>query len=455
MRPIVPLLSLGLALTVFGPERAEACGGCFVPPEESTQVTGHRMILSLSQTQTTLYDQIEYSGAPESFAWVLPIQGQVDVGLSSDTLFAFLGQNTQTYVAPPPQSCPPPPPDCYNDASEGGGFGGGAGGASGNGGVDILSQAVVGPYETVQLQASDPLALRSWLESHGYNLPADIEPTVDAYVNEGFAFLAMKLVPGQDVSAMRPVRITAPGAGLAMPLRMVAAGTGAYTPITLFVVAEGRYAPSNFPAYEIDRTKVGFDSVAWASNLDDLEAAGREEAGENAWLTKVAVHTNREWLTSPIEQVLDFNVTQSGYGDPLTGEGAWEEYQADADTLFGGMDPTSIWYTRLYANLPRQSLGQDLFLGATAQDELGTFIQATYWINGEPPCPTYEWCDGSGSGTGGGSASGTGGTGGVGVNPTQGGGSAACAMGRGESARWGLVALGAAALVLGGRRRRR
>ena len=36
----------------------------------------------------------------------------------------------------------------------------------------------------------------------------------------------MNLVPGQSVSAMRPVRVTTQGAGLALPLRMVAAVTG-------------------------------------------------------------------------------------------------------------------------------------------------------------------------------------------------------------------------------------
>src|SRR6185436_18360810 len=69
------------------PKDADACGGCFVPPDANTQVTGHRMILSVGMDQSTLYDQIEYSGNPAEFAWVLPIQGTVDVGLSSDLVF--------------------------------------------------------------------------------------------------------------------------------------------------------------------------------------------------------------------------------------------------------------------------------------------------------------------------------------------------------------------------------
>src|SRR4051794_425408 len=86
------LLSLPLAgAALLASRDVSACGACFVPPDEDTLVTGHRMIFSTSMTQTTLYDQIEYAGSPTEFSWVLPIHGQVKVGLSADAMFAFLG----------------------------------------------------------------------------------------------------------------------------------------------------------------------------------------------------------------------------------------------------------------------------------------------------------------------------------------------------------------------------
>src|SRR5262249_49367638 len=107
------LLSLPLSLlAVTHAPDAAACGGCFGPPTEITQVTGHKMILSVSKTQTTLWDQITYSGNPSSFGWILPIKGTVDVALSSDALFQALEQNTQVSVTAPIISCPPPPPGC-------------------------------------------------------------------------------------------------------------------------------------------------------------------------------------------------------------------------------------------------------------------------------------------------------------------------------------------------------
>ena len=96
--------ALALSLVALSPP-AHACGGCVVPPDTNTQVTGHRMILAASKTQTTLYDQIEYSGEPESFAWFLPIKGQVDIGLSADAMLALLADYSRVGAFPPPVAC--------------------------------------------------------------------------------------------------------------------------------------------------------------------------------------------------------------------------------------------------------------------------------------------------------------------------------------------------------------
>jgi hypothetical protein len=229
-------LALGVAAAVsamsFADERrASACGGCFQPPTQTvTDITDERMLLAVSSTQSTLYDQIKYSGSPSSFAWVLPIHGTVTVGLSADVLFNSIDTLTATQITAPPQNCPTP--NCN--------FGGPTGfGAADNAStgteapVQVLAQAIVGPYATVQLHSSDSSALDSWLIANGFNIPAAVQPILDAYVKEGFDFLAMKLLPNQGVQAMRPVRVTTPGASFSLPLRMASVGTGAVTGITI------------------------------------------------------------------------------------------------------------------------------------------------------------------------------------------------------------------------------
>src|SRR5579859_6155994 len=102
-------LALGVAtavsaVTFAGQRQASACGGCFQPPNQTvSDITDERMLLSVSAAQSTLYDQIKYSGSPSSFAWVLPIHGTVTVGLSADVLFNSVDAVTATQINPPPQ----------------------------------------------------------------------------------------------------------------------------------------------------------------------------------------------------------------------------------------------------------------------------------------------------------------------------------------------------------------
>ena len=105
-------LAATTALLLLAWERdAAACGGCFHPPTQvvGSNITDERMLLSVSPTHTTLYDQIRYSGNPSSFAWVLPIHGTVEVGLSADVLFDSMDVLTATQIVAPPSQCPPPP----------------------------------------------------------------------------------------------------------------------------------------------------------------------------------------------------------------------------------------------------------------------------------------------------------------------------------------------------------
>src|SRR5262249_27387900 len=156
------------ASVVLYEDDAAACGGCFALPSENTEISSERMIVTISQTQSTLYDEIQYSGNPSDFAWVLPINGQVTVGLSSDALFQELDRLTAVPVNAPAVQC-----GCgyygYGTGTGSTGTGSGAGGSSGSG-VTVISQTVVGPYQTVQLKSTNPTALTDWLAMNGYNI---------------------------------------------------------------------------------------------------------------------------------------------------------------------------------------------------------------------------------------------------------------------------------------------
>ena len=419
------------ALLAVGERQAEACGGCFQqppPPPPSPRppsvVTDHRMIVAISQGQTTLYDELRYNGSPESFAWVLPISGTAKIGVSSDGVFSTLDAMTQITVIPPPENCPAYPTGCSSS------FGDNAAPASNagaGGGVTVTAQQTVGPYETVQLHSNDGASLNQWLTSHGYVVPDDIKPVVDQYVSEHFDFLALKLVPGQGIQAMRPVRVTTTGASAVLPLRMVAAGTGAKVGIVLWMVAEGRYEPQNFPFFQIKADELEWDWTTYSSNLATLRTEKEAKLDGRGWEHESSV-------AFPVSDMS--NYLRNGYCQPYYGgyngggyngggapssvgsaracSGAQNDYEAedggagnpgrskqqvqeeDLTTLLAGI-PGKVRITRVRASLAHASLDRDLVLQASAdQAELSPARQVTREKN-QPICAVYQGCDNIGT----------------------------------------------------------
>ena len=399
-------LLAALGIVASGEKDASACGGCFAPPESNSVVTDHRMILSVSPQQTTLYDQIHYTGSPSSFAWVLPIAGTATVGLSADVVFATLDGLTESQVNQPPLNCPAPSGDCSKNGPSSS-FGGAAGDSQ-DGGVSVTKSEVVGPYETVQLHSTSGAALNDWLSSHGYAIPADVAPIITAYVNAHFDFLAMKLAPGNSVKSMRPVRISTSGAAPVLPLRMVTAGTGAVVGITLWVVAEGRYEPQNFPSFHIGDSDLVWNWATSSSNFKQLRQDKEAALGGKGW----EVESSTAQLASQFTQY----VKQGGYygGGGFRGAGpttaAADDYapitdgngvvtktadqvrDEDMAALFAGIQTPEARFTRVRSDLAHAALGDDLVLQASQDQSVLSSVRNVTKENGQPSCPVYDGC---------------------------------------------------------------
>jgi hypothetical protein len=396
-------------LSLFGARDARACGGCFTPPEETESViTDEKMVLSISMSQTTLYDQIEYSGSPGSFAWVLPIKGTVTVGLSADILFQTIEQLTATEVVQPPTNCPSPPSCGDLNASVPATAGPGSGGKSASDGVTVTAQAQVGPYETVQLHSTDGSALNNWLTQHGYQIPASTQPVIDAYVAEKFDFLALKLVPGQGVQAMQPVRVTSHGAAPSLPLHMVAVGTGPTTGITIWVVADARWQPSNFPTFTIADSDIAWDWLTSSSNYESLRLAKEATFGGRGWQIESSLELNQETITQTLDQAIEFgSSTVGGYAAAPVPDGGTSEAgaidaggdgvdaglagaTADLAVLFAGIAQPNARITRMRSDVAKSALSVDMALEASSDQSELTNLHTPGQQIGEPECPVYN-----------------------------------------------------------------
>src|SRR5258708_1369999 len=200
-RDVLGLTFVSGSLLVAQPRQVLACGGCFHPPAPvnmSTVVTAHRMAFAFSSTRTVLWDQIQYSGNPTDFSWVLPVKGDAKLESAEDAWFESL-EAVSNPVATPPHL------DCYVASSSGGGCScggmsasdssgsfstsGRAGGGFAAGGVIVVHEGTVGPYKFVQLRAANSDSLLQWLPDNHYVIPDDIKPVIMAYQNEMFDFV--------------------------------------------------------------------------------------------------------------------------------------------------------------------------------------------------------------------------------------------------------------------------
>ncbi|MBX3271396.1 MAG: DUF2330 domain-containing protein [Sandaracinaceae bacterium] len=371
-RLCVALCACALAGLPLAPAPAAACGGFFMPPTGSpSPVTRHRMAISMSMHETTLWDQIQYEGAPEDFVWVLPVAGGVPVELADNAFFEALEQHTTIVMEaplPPRTFCNDPCGGFFGAAAESGDFRGGP--MSGE--VTVHHQGAIGPYETATIGSDDPDALVAWLREHHYGVPDEVLPIIAHYTAQGLDFAVLRLSSNFGVDRMQPVRVTVPGFGTSFPLRMVAAGVEGSVGLELFVFGEGRYGPMNFASAEVDRDALTYD---WASGTFDYEAryaAAQATADGRVWITEFA---------APAPASIGSWTSVSPRG---------EYHYAAEDWRVATRHVPDPYLTRLTADLRVEHLDEDLILGAVAGGDLEARIRVTRELNRarDVACPT-------------------------------------------------------------------
>jgi hypothetical protein len=283
----------------------------------------------------------------------------------------------------------------------------------------------VGPYQTAVLRSDNPTALQDWLASNGYVIPDVIEPTIEAYVNEGFDFLALRLRPNVGVQQMEPVRVVTPQGEPVLPLRMVAAGVGDNVAITLFVIGDGRYAMPDLSEQQIDEKDLVWDFTSNHSNIDSLRQKALRNlfgvayiasfAEPNSLAKDIAGPQGYAYFSKPSSPYRYDNFAQLYFSDPsgscqnalstLSQYNSIEECQSggcqpgqipaedlvcngkdDISAALIGMRPATTWLTRFDMNLPRTALSQDCTLVKSPfQERISPWLQAQQRVGS--PCP--------------------------------------------------------------------
>lgn len=192
MLRVFPIFSVVLCL-LLSAVSSQACGGFFCRFSPMNQLSERILFVDHGDSVTT-HVQIAYQGKASDFAWVLPVPSRPSLAVSHNHLFDALQFATQpTFVLEWEENldlCGIFPPFLrFEDAVA----------TVEDGGVQIVSQQRVGPYDSVVLTAEDPDAIVRWLTGNGYQLGALGPELLSPYVDGGMHFLALRLAPDRDI----------------------------------------------------------------------------------------------------------------------------------------------------------------------------------------------------------------------------------------------------------------
>jgi len=248
------------------------------------------MVISLGLKRTVLWDQIEYSGSPEDFVWLLPVpSAQTTVEIADARFFDVIDGYTRPVVLPAT-----PPPVCAQASAGGCGGGDDSAGSSDAGfvgnpnDVEIFSQQTVGPYEVVTIGSDDPTALYAWLGVNNYRVSPEVLPIFDDYISDGNVFVILRLAPGESVQAMEPVRVSYPGTITTFPLKMTVVGARGDLTLSLWIIAEQRYQALNYQTIRANEADLSWNWATRQSNYDEAFETWIDRAGGRAWVVEYA-----------------------------------------------------------------------------------------------------------------------------------------------------------------------
>ncbi|MFT7625923.1 MAG: hypothetical protein ACI9WU_005115, partial [Myxococcota bacterium] len=230
---------------------ASACGGFFCSANQPVDQAGEHILFGVDGTTVTAHIQIQYQGPSDDFSWVLPMPSVPEFGVGSDLLFQRLRQLTD----PRFQLNWEHKDDCTYDpwcnfGSDGGDSTGGDVGGTGDGGgggIDILAEGAVGPFEFKVVASDDSEALFTWLNDNGYDQPEAAQDIISHYVGLDHVFVALKLLKDKEAGDIQPLVLTYEAPDLAcIPLRLTSIAAKPDMPVWAWVLAKARAVPMNY-----------------------------------------------------------------------------------------------------------------------------------------------------------------------------------------------------------------
>lgn len=265
---------------------AYACGcGAMVPGRQSTMgVDRETSVVRWDGATEQIVMRFTVNGNAREAAWIMPVPNRADVELGDPELFGELDaltepeRRTRHYFWPRDGDWP--------FDSDGDGLSAGAplpGAAAPP--VGVVGRERLGGFDVARLTATDPDALRDWLATNGFELPADLATGLRPYVEQEWEYVAVRLAPEEDGATLGgtldPLRLSFESGRLVYPMRLSRLADQPQS-LGLYVLADHRMEP---------RASIGGDEpqIRFAGRVPagGSPALGELTGGEGAFLTAI------------------------------------------------------------------------------------------------------------------------------------------------------------------------
>jgi hypothetical protein len=230
------------ALILGGPAHSHADGAYLTPPEYRMVEPVQQALLEYDSATGTerLTIQPGFQGDAAAFVWLVPVPGLPTVAPASRYVFSYLSTLTRPAYRDRDGDW-----DCFQSPSydtE----------PYANGGVEVISQQLVGYYDALVLGATEAPALFDSLTTWGF-LHAGNEAAATAaladYIADGWYFVAMRVDTlalaeleswNSHYLALDPVQLTFAAAAPVYPMKISALSASDVSEVHLYVAADHR-----------------------------------------------------------------------------------------------------------------------------------------------------------------------------------------------------------------------
>jgi len=289
MKYSIRLLLLALLGAMSHAMPASACGGLFcqnIPVDQA----GEQILFHQDGEFVTAMVRILYEGEAEDFSWVVPVPDTPVLSTGSDTFFDELDNSTRPIFTLNRSGNGGCPVDFLDGGSTAGTVSASADLAAESGGVNIVQELSVGPFEIQIVSSTNPDEMVMWLQDNNYDLSSRGEELIAPYVNDGMMFVAAKLRSGQPTGSIQPLIMKYKSNKPMVPIKLTAVAALEDMGVLVWLVSDARGVPDNYLHVVPNYTKLNWftGSRNAYGSYQSLITDAMNEAGGQGFATDFA-----------------------------------------------------------------------------------------------------------------------------------------------------------------------